>query len=793
MFSIKAKRQQCEPATNAVAFFDWHWLGRHRIVTALVLGICAAIAATQSGLAFRTDEKFRTVREAWLDRPASGQIHILEIDSKSIDALDSWPWKRSIHGDIVDKLSQAGAETIAFDVDFSSPSSAAEDSAFGEAIARSEATVILPTFVQKTTTQGMEISENLPIDVLRDNAFLASVNVYADRDGSIRSMEYGTVTEGMARPTMAAVLANASGDIGENFRIDTSIDPSTLPRHSVIDLLSDKLPQGALTGKSVFIGATAIELGDRYPMIGHGVQPGVVIQALAAETLMHRQAFITLDYSISLVIALIVAAAMLRCRRLRIATTTAATGITILLATPLALEFLEIGTIDIASAFYSIVAAGAILVTARILGKFNYIRLVDAETGLPNERSMILDLAAKPNHVIVMEIQNFSEFAAILDDRTRLSLLTSITTTLAIGSDGANIHRLGQNRFGWLSSSQHVTLLTEAIEGLQAILTSRVVAETNNVLINASFGIAAVTRTDSSADINNAGLAARQAAITGTRWTVFTEDMGDRNGYIQQVLTGLDDALASDDIYLLLQPKWSIRHQQVVGAEALVRWNHGTLGPISPAEFIPVLEQHNQMATLTLEIARRCGWIASSWHKEGRDVSVALNISAPLLCDFKFTTALTQEMQSLGPAKRQITFEVTESAAVTDEKALVTALEGFRAMGLKISIDDYGTGQSTLSYLQKLPADEIKIDQSFVRNILTNKSDQILVRSTIELGHELGLVVVAEGVEDEATMALLASYKCDVIQGWHIGRPMPLDKITAMIATTDISTKRMSA
>ena len=150
-------------------------------------------------------------------------------------------------------------------------------------------------------------------------------------------------------------------------------------------------------------------------------------------------------------------------------------------------------------------------------------------------------------------------------------------------------------------------------------------------------------------------------------------------------------------------------------------------------------------------------------------------------------------MQSLGDAKRHITFEVTESAAVTDDKAIIAALEAFRAMGLKISIDDYGTGQSTLSYLQKLPADEIKIDQSFVRNILTNRSDQILVRSTIELGHELGLVVVAEGVEDKATMALLTSYHCDIIQGWHIGRPMPLDEITAMFAATDMSAKRMSA
>lgn len=782
MFSLLAKREHRKSPARSISYFDWHWLGRSRALIGIFLGIIAAIATVQSGLAHRTDEQFRIIRESLLERPATGKIHLLEIDAKSIAALSSWPWKRHIHGKIVDKLNQAGAETIAFDVDFSSPSSLLEDRSFGHAIERSSATVVLPTFIQHSTTNGSAVAENIPIAVLREHAFLASVNVHPDADGTIRNIEYGTVTDGVARPTMAAVLAHANGDIGHRFRINTSIDPASLPRHSVIDLLNDELPPGSLKGKSVFIGATAIELGDRYPMSRHGVQPGVVIQALAAETLMQGSTFVTLDYALSLVFALIAGAVIISRIRIEAALIVGGIAMTGLLAAPLLIELSGFGTINIASALYGLSAIVFVVAVAYIFGRFNYIRLVDIETGLPNRRSMTLELTnSHAEYVVVMEIENFDEFSAILDENARLSLLDSVIRTLALGSAGATIFRIGQHRFGWLSALEDVAFLTETIEGIQAVLAFSASSERENVVIDTSFGIARAVSSDKSTQIQNAILAARQATVMGTRWSIFTEDMSDRNGYIQKVLSGLDDAIELDDIYLLLQPKWSIRQQRIAGVEALVRWNHATLGPISPSEFIPILEQHHQMAKLTLEIARRCGQIALAWQKEGRDASVALNISAPLLSDPRFTTSLADQLQSLGPAVRQLTFEITESATVTDDESIIASLERYRANGVKISIDDYGTGQSTLSYLQKLPADEIKIDQSFVRNLLTSRSDQILVRSTIELGHELGLSVVAEGVEDEATMALLASYNVDMIQGWHIGRPMSFQEVTKLM------------
>lgn len=774
-----------DTSATATAFLDWHWLGRKRVAAALTAALLTAILMFYSGIAVRADEQLRTFREGLLDRSASGDIHILEIDAKSIVAINSWPWPRSVHGAIVDKLAAAGADTIAFDVDFSSPSTPEEDGRFAEALERYEGTLILPTFIQKAGGNDAAVIENVPIDALRKNAFLASVNVRPEKDGAIRNFDYGIITENVVRPTMAAVLANARGDIGSNFRIDTSIDPATLPRHSVVDLLNGNIAPGALAGKSVFIGATAIELGDRYAMPRHGVQSGVVIQALAAETLIHRDDFGIWDQRIALYLALALAFWSASRRYLRSTLLAGSTGLVALNLIPLALEYLTIATIDIVPALSVLFSAMAICIVSDILGRFNHLRLVDIETGFPNERAMARALDnGQFRFVIVMQIENFSDVAAMLGENGRALALKNVADTLKLGTGDAQIFQLGTGTLAWLSSAENASALTEAIDGLRSVLASRIIVGNDRIIINAYFGIAPIPLGPSDKAINNACLAAHQAAITGTRWTIFNDDMSDRNGYVQYVLAGLEDAMAKNDIYLLYQPKWSLKEDRIIGVEALVRWNHAVLGPISPAEFIPTLEQNGQMARVTLHIANICGELARKWHDAGHDSSISLNISAPLFVDTDFTKAMMSTLTQLGKARNLIMFEITESAAVTNDTEIIASLDRFRKLGIRISIDDYGTGQSTLSYLQKFPADEIKIDQSFVRNLTDNRSDQILVRSTIELGHELGLKVIAEGVEDAATMNLLRQYGCDMIQGWHIARPMSESDVAKIIGST---------
>jgi EAL domain-containing protein (putative c-di-GMP-specific phosphodiesterase class I) len=198
---------------------------------------------------------------------------------------------------------------------------------------------------------------------------------------------------------------------------------------------------------------------------------------------------------------------------------------------------------------------------------------------------------------------------------------------------------------------------------------------------------------------------------------------------------------------------------------------------LAPDSFIPLIEQHGRAADLTLHVMARALADAAAWRDEGRTLGVAVNISATLLHDRAFLQRLEQLLQaSLFPAGR-VTLEVTESAAMDDPEAAAVALEGWRKLGVGISIDDYGTGQSSLSYLQKMPATELKIDRSFIAAMAAGPRDRILVRSTIAMAHELGLVVVAEGVEDELCLELLRELGCDLAQGYGISRPVAADAV----------------
>jgi diguanylate cyclase len=239
------------------------------------------------------------------------------------------------------------------------------------------------------------------------------------------------------------------------------------------------------------------------------------------------------------------------------------------------------------------------------------------------------------------------------------------------------------------------------------------------------------------------------------------------------LLGDIDGALASGDVFVLYQPKYDLGKARIAGAEALVRWRHPVLGAVSPDEFIPLLENSGHIAPLTFTVLDRCIADLEAWSAGGHDLGVSVNISAALLDDRAFTDALTLRLASIGPLAARITLEITESATLDGAASAIAALEAIRAHGTRISIDDYGTGRATLSYLKSFPTDEIKIDKSFVTAIESSASDRILVRSTIELAHELGFAVVAEGVEDIACLDLLRSYQCDLAQGWAIGRPMP--------------------
>ncbi|PKP94293.1 MAG: hypothetical protein CVT75_04540 [Alphaproteobacteria bacterium HGW-Alphaproteobacteria-14] len=248
------------------------------------------------------------------------------------------------------------------------------------------------------------------------------------------------------------------------------------------------------------------------------------------------------------------------------------------------------------------------------------------------------------------------------------------------------------------------------------------------------------------------------------------------------LLGELDDALREGQIKVYYQPKINLASDRIDSVEALVRWQHPTRGMLPPDCFIPLIEEAGRIDDLTLAVLEQAINDMRTWCEQGLVIGVAVNISATLLTSESFANKALALVARAGAPAHRLTFEVTESAQFEDHDQAIAVLARFWASGIRISMDDYGTGQSTLNYLKQLPLSELKIDRSFVQNAHVDQGDAMLVRSTLQLAHELGIMVVAEGVEDAACLAFLKGIGCDYAQGYFVGRPVPAENLVALVS-----------
>ncbi len=289
------------------------------------------------------------------------------------------------------------------------------------------------------------------------------------------------------------------------------------------------------------------------------------------------------------------------------------------------------------------------------------------------------------------------------------------------------------------------------------------------------FGIA--EETEISGAVHAASLALRSDDV----WT-YHEDAGKAALEQQISLMGeLDLAIEQGELEVVYQPKLELAIDRITSAEALVRWRHPTRGYLSPDTFIPLAEESNRIGDLTLFVLQRAIDDLSEWCGHGVMIRTAVNISARLISSPDFVEQVERMIQTAGVPPDRLIFEITESATLRDPEGAREALLRFRDLGVAISMDDYGTGQSTLSYLKNLPLSELKIDRSFVQHSHQDPNDALLVRSTVELAHQMGLKVVAEGIEEAQCLAFLRSIGCDYAQGYFIARPMKGEDLVKLV------------
>ena len=278
--------------------------------------------------------------------------------------------------------------------------------------------------------------------------------------------------------------------------------------------------------------------------------------------------------------------------------------------------------------------------------------------------------------------------------------------------------------------------------------------------------------------------AAHQSLETQKPWCAYDEEQDRASLRAFLLLRSLTEALAAGEraadtatqnggqLHIAYQPKVDLRSNGCIGAEALLRWTHPELGPISPAEFVPLAERTALVRPLTEWVIRAVLIQIARWRRRGIALPVSINISMLDLGANDFADRVAAMLDRHGIQADWISFEVTESALMTDRAVVDRQLDQLRRLGIEVEIDDFGTGQSALSYLKDIPATAVKIDQRFIRSIATERSDQIMVRSTIELAHDLGYRVVAEGVETVEACDWLRLHGCDIGQGYLFSRPL---------------------
>ena len=419
------------------------------------------------------------------------------------------------------------------------------------------------------------------------------------------------------------------------------------------------------------------------------------------------------------------------------------------------------------------------------MAAIEYQALHDALTDLPN-RSLLSDRlhqgilsAARqqgPLALIIMDLDHFKEINDTLGHHNGDVILQQVSSRVRHVLRGSDtVARLGGDEFAVLLPSADLVDATRIAKKLLGVLDQPFDLEGQSFHVGASLGIALFPDhgRDAAALMKRADVAMYEAKRGKTGFAVYDPTKDQHSLRNLSLMGALRAAIEENQLVLYYQPKVNMQTGRVSGVEALVRWQHPEHGLMYPDDFIPLAEQTGLIKQVTLWVLQHALAQNVEWNELGVDLSMAVNLSARNLQDNTFPEEVGEVLRSYQSTQlSRLRFEITETAMMADPARAADILNALGAMGIRLSIDDFGTGYSSLAYLKQLPVAELKIDKSFVIGMALDENDATIVRSTIELAHNIGLRVVAEGVEDQRTYEMLAELGCDVVQGYYISRPV---------------------
>ena len=723
------------------------------------------------------EDLYRGGRNILRARPADGQVVVVGIDEKTIKALGASYYPRQYNAQVLDRLFAMGAKRAYFDEVFSTPMDEKNDKAFEDALRRHKGRAFVGVISAKSKNFGGDTSL-IPLARFRNAGDMRALHANVNPFSLSVDLFYADNVSGRIVPSVSADVAGMSPDNTSFYRPDWSIQVSSVPTLSLIDVLENRVPEAAVRGKDVMIGVTAKSEPDFVQIPGQGWFPGVYGHAIGAQTLREGKPS-NLGWKPAMALAIALSALMLWTRSRR-KTRYIALGATLAaVIVPFVLDIWMIKA-DLLSAY---LLFGIVAYRSHTLRELSDARLKNAATLLPNLAALREEPLAASKPIIAMRIRNYAAVGASFSESVDSILITEIARRLTLPGQAANFYQ-AEDVLYWLGPALPQHELDGHLAGLARLMESLFVVQGRKIDVHVAFGVDLDMARPVANRIGRALLAADTAASKHQPYMFNTSDNDEEGAWELSLMSELDAAVDAGDIWIAYQPQFELKTDRIIGAEALVRWQHPVRGAISPEAFILQAEEHNRISRLTyhvLELATRAAKPIIALNPAFR---LSINISATLMEQPQLPAMIVDILGRVGFPTSNLTLEVTESAPFADNQAVASNLAGIAALGIDLSIDDYGTGNATLEYLRSVPCQEIKIDRSFVTSLVKDNGDMLLVESTIELAHGLGRRVIAEGIEDPETLELLRGIGCDIAQGYYLAKPMRIEALESLLSAS---------
>lgn len=417
--------------------------------------------------------------------------------------------------------------------------------------------------------------------------------------------------------------------------------------------------------------------------------------------------------------------------------------------------------------------------------KITHQALHDDESGLPNRMALervvetLTDTPAGQVYVCALGLDRFGHMRHAIGHKLAAQTVRMVGNRLAGLAPTCGVARISADMLGFVVIAHGKTAALDEVQRLLVALERPVQVQGEPIDVDLSVGLAPLAGLAAAASIEQASIALDQARAARTKTAIFdAKAYGDPAANLS-LMSSLISGIAQGQLELWHQPKFDFRKRVTTGTEALVRWNHPTRGMVFPDVFITMAEETGNIRPLTEWVVRQAIADQKTLADAGHVIDVAVNISGRVLGEPDFVDFCAEVLKG---AVGRICFEITETAVIENPEVALAMLDAFADLGIAISIDDFGSGLSSLAYLKRIRGQELKIDRSIVADVTESQRDALIVRSTIDLAHSLGLKVVAEGIETNAVFSLLSAMGCDHAQGYLIARPLPLARLFDFLA-----------